>query len=55
MTKLKFSPAVETVVKDVKRSPKRLQREADELRMFELQQQKKREKYKGHSCQEYSH
>ena len=28
MTKLKFSPAVETVVKDVKRSPKRLQREA---------------------------
>ena len=52
---LKFSPAVDTVVKDVKRSPKRLQREADELRMFELQQQKKREKYKGHSCQEYSH
>ena len=28
MTKLKFSPAVDTVVKDVKRSPKRLQREA---------------------------
>ena len=25
---LKFSPAVDTVVKDVKRSPKRLQREA---------------------------
>ena len=93
MTKLKFSPVVETVVKDVKRSPKRLQRkakkqmleigigtksqqalklqqeqnkqerkvrgrekkEADELRIFELKQQKKREKYKGHSCQEYSH
>ena len=83
---LKFSPAVDTVVKDVKRSPKRLQREAkkqmmeigigtksqqalklqqeqnkqerkvrsrekreaDELRMFELKQQKKREKHKGH-------
>ena len=93
MTKLKFIPAVESVFMDVKRSPKRLQREAkkqmleigigtksqqalksqqeqnkqerkvrsrekreaDELRMFELQQQKKREKYKGHSCQEYSH
>ena len=86
MTKLKFSPVVETVVKDVKRSPKRLQREAkkqmleigigtksqqalklqqeqnkqerkvrsrekkeaDELRLFELKQQKKREKHKGH-------
>ena len=85
---LKFSPAVDTVVKDVKRSPKRLQREAkkqmleigigtksqqalklqqeqnkherkersrekkeaDELRMFELKQQKKREKHKGHQC-----
>ena len=83
---LKFSPAVDTVVKDVKRSPKRLQREAkkqmmeigigtksqqalklqqeqnkqerkvrsrekreaDELRMFELKQQKKRERHKGH-------
>ena len=83
---LKFSPAVDTVVKDVKRSPKRLQREAkkqmleigigtksqqalklqqeqnkqerkvrsrekkeaDELRLFELKQQKKREKHKGH-------
>ena len=83
---LKFSPAVDTVVKDVKRSPKRLQREAkkqmleigigtksqqalklqqeqskqerkvrsrekkeaDELRMFELKQQKKREKHRGH-------
>ena len=83
---LKFSPAVDTVVKDGKRSPKRLQREAkkqmleigigtksqqalklqqeqnkqerkvrsrekreaDELRMFELKQQKKREKHKGH-------
>ena len=85
-SRLKFSPAVDTVVKDVKRSPKRLQREAkkqmletgigtksqqalklqqeqnkqerkvrsrekkeaDELRMFELKQQKKREKHKGH-------
>ena len=77
---LKFSPAVETVVKDIKRNPKRMQREAkkqmqetgigtksqqalklqqeqnkqerkvrsrekkeaDEQRMFELKQQKKR-------------
>ena len=83
---LKFSPAVDTVVEDVKRNPKRIQREAkkqmqetgigtksqqalklqqeqnkqerkvrsrekkeaDELRMFELKQQKKREKHKGH-------
>ncbi len=82
---LKFSPAVETVVKDIKRNPKRLQREAkkmlktgigtksqqalklqqeqnkqerkersrrkkeaQEQRMFELKQQKKREKHKGH-------
>ena len=83
---LKFSPAVDTVVKDMKRNPKRMQREAkkqmqetvigtksqqalklqqeqnkqerkvrsrekkeaDELRMFELKQQKKREKHKGH-------
>ena len=83
---LKFSPVVETVVKDIKRNPKRMQREAkkqmleigigtksqqalklqqeqnkqerkvrsrekkeaDELRMFELKQRKKREKHKGH-------
>ena len=83
---LKFSPAVDTVVKDIKRKPKRMQREAkkqmqetgigtksqqalklqqeqnkqerkvrsrekkeaDKLRMFELKQQKKREKHKGH-------
>ena len=83
---LKFSPAVETVVKDIKRNPKRMQREAkkqmketgigtksqqalklqqeqnkqerkvrrrekkeaDELRIFELKQQRKREKHKGH-------
>ena len=83
---LKFSPAVETVVKETKRNPKRIQREAkkqmketgigtksqqalklqqeqnkqerkvrsrekreeDQLRMFELKQQKKREKHKGH-------
>lgn len=83
---LKFSPAVDTVVKEIKRNPKRMQREAkkqmretgigtksqqalklqqeqskqerkvktrekkeaDELRMFELKQQKKREKHKGH-------
>ena len=83
---LKFSPAVDTVVKDIKRNPKRMQREAkrqmqetgigtksqqalklqqeqnkqehkarrrekkeaEELRMFELKQQKKREKHKGH-------
>ena len=83
---LKFSPAVDTVVKDIKRNPKRMQREAKkqmqetgigtksqqalklqqeqnkqerkvrsrekkeaaELRMFELKQQKKREKHRGH-------
>ena len=83
---LKFSPAVDAVVKDIRRNPKRMQREAkkqmqetgigtksqqalklqqeqnkqerkvrsrkkreaDELRMFELKQQKKREKHKGH-------
>ena len=82
---LKFSPAVETVVKDIKSNPKRMQREAkkmlktgigtksqqalklqqeqnkqerkersrrkkeaQEQRMFELKQQKKREKHKGH-------
>ena len=83
---LKFSQAVDIVVKDIRRNPKRMQRdakkqmletgvgtklqqalklqqeqnrqerkvrsrkkkEADELRMFELKQQKKREKHKGH-------
>ena len=83
---LKFSPAVETVVKETKSNPKRIQREAkkqmqetgigtnsqqalklqqeqnkqerkvrsrekreeDQLQMFELKQQKKREKHKGH-------
>ena len=83
---LKFSPAVDAVVKDIKRNPKRMQREAKrqmhetgigtksqqalklqqeqnkqerkirsrekkeakELRMFELKQQNKREKHKGH-------
>ena len=83
---LKFSPAVDTVVKDITRNPKRMQREAKrqmhetgigtksqqalklqqeqnkqerkirsrekkeakELRMFELKQQNKREKHKGH-------
>lgn len=84
--RLQFSPAVETVVKDVKKNPKRMQREAkkqvlesgigtkaqqalklqqeqnkqerkvksreqkeaEATRMFELKQQKKREKHKGH-------
>ena len=83
---LQFSPAVETVVKDSKRNPKRMQREAkkqmketgigtksqqalklqqeqnkqerkirrreqkeaEEKRMFELKQQKKKERHKGH-------
>ena len=83
---LKFSPVVETIVKDITRNPKRMQREArkqtieigigtksqqalklqqeqnkqerkersrkkkeaEEQRMFELKQQKKREKHKGH-------
>lgn len=85
-TGLNFSPAVDAVVKDIKRNPKRMQREAkkqmqdtgigtksqqalklqqeqnkqerkvksrekkeaEELRMFELKQQKKKEKHKGH-------
>ena len=84
--RLQFSPAVETVVKEAKRNPKRMQRdakkqiqengigtksqqalklqqeqnkqerkcrsreqkEAEAIRMFELKQQKKREKHKGH-------
>ena len=83
---LKFSPAVDTVVRDIKRNPKSMQREAkrqmqetgigtksqqalklqqeqykqerkikskekkeaEELRKFEMKQQKKREKHKGH-------
>ena len=83
---LQFSPAVATVVKEAKRNPKRMQRnakkqmqengigtksqqalilqqeqnkqerklksrnrkEAEEMRMFELKQQKKKEKHKGH-------
>ncbi|MBS5165961.1 MAG: YjdF family protein [Butyricicoccus pullicaecorum] len=83
---LKFSPAVDMVVKDAKRNPKRIhrqakkqmkeigigtksqqalnlqreqnkqtrkarnreQRKAEEQRLFELKQQKKREKHKGH-------
>ena len=83
---LQFSPAVAAVVKETKRNPKRMQRdakrqmretgigtksqqalklqqeqnkqerklrsrekkEADELRMFELKQQKKKEKRRGH-------
>ena len=83
---LQFSPAVATVVKEIKRNPKRMQRDAkkqmqengigtksqqalkmqqernkqerklrsrerketDKQRMFELKQQKKREKHKGH-------
>ena len=83
---LKFSPAVDTLVEDIKRSPKRMQREAkrqmqetgigtksqqalklqqeknkqerkirsrekkeaEEQRMFEMKQQKKREKHRGH-------
>ena len=84
--RLPFSPAVETVVKETKRNPKRMQRdakrqmqetgigtksqqalklqqeqnkqerklrsrekkEADDLRMFALKQQKKKEKHRGH-------
>ena len=83
---LKFSLAVDTAVRDIKRNPKRMQREAkrqmqetgigtksqqalklqqeqnkqerrirsrekkeaEEQRMFEMKQQKKREKHKGH-------
>ena len=84
--RLQFSPAVATVVKEAKRNPKRMQRdakrqmqetgigtksqqalklqqeqnkqerklrsrekkEADDLRMFALKQQKKKEKHRGH-------
>ena len=84
--RLKFSPTVDTMVKESKRNPKRLQRdakktvlekgigtksqqalklqqeqnkierkiksreqkEAEDLRLFELKQQKKKEKHKGH-------
>ena len=84
--RLQFSPAVTTVVKETKRNPKRMQRdakkqmqetgigtksqqalklqqeqnkqerkvksreqkEAEKQRMFELKQQKKRQKHKGH-------
>lgn len=84
--RLQFSPAVATVVKEEKRNPKRMQRdakrqmqetgigtksqqalklqqeqnkqerklrsrkkkEADDLRMFALKQQKKKEKHRGH-------
>ena len=83
---LRFSPAVKTVVKETKRNPKRMQRDAkkqiqengigtksqqalklqqeqnkqerklksrerkevEAIRMFELKQQKKKEKHKGH-------
>lgn len=83
---LRFSPAVDVVVKDRKKNPKRLQRdakrqlestgigtksqqalklqqeqnkverkaksreqkEAEEIRLFELKQQKKKEKHRGH-------
>ena len=83
---LHFSPAVDTVVKEIKKNPKRMQRyakkqmqetgigtksqqalklqqeqnkqerkarnrekrEAEEQRLFELKQQKKKEKHKGH-------
>ena len=62
-TGLHFSPAVDTVVKDIAKNPKRIQREARkqtsatgigtksqqaEKREFELKQQKKREKHRGH-------
>ncbi len=84
--RLRFSPAVDTAVKESKKNPKRIQRdakktvlqkgigtksqqalklqqeqnklerkvrsreqkEAEELRLFELKQQKKKEKHKGH-------
>lgn len=53
---LQFSPAVATVVKEVKQNPKRMQRNvksreqklAEAARMFELKQQKKKAKHKGH-------
>ena len=83
---MKFSPAVDTVVRDIKRNPKRMQceakrqmqetgigtksqqalklqqeqnkqerkirsrekKEVEEQRMFEMKQQKKREKHRGH-------
>ena len=51
---LQFSPAVETVVKDTKKNPKRAQRDAKKQtleksqRLFELKQMKKKEKHRGH-------
>ena len=45
---LKFSPAVDVVVKKEATNPKRVQREAEKQRQFELKQLQKREKHKGH-------
>ena len=54
---LQFSPAVETAVKEMKKNPKRMQRErkvksqekklAESKRRFEMKQQKKKEKHRG--------
>ncbi len=45
--RLQFSPAVATDVKEDGRNPKRVQREAEKQRQFELKQQKRREKHRG--------
>ncbi len=44
---LKFSPAVEVAVKDGRATPKRMQREARKQYLFELKQQKRKEKHRG--------
>ena len=44
---LKFSPSVDVAVKKEADNPKRLQREAEKQRQFELKQQKRKEKHRG--------
>ena len=44
---MKFSPSVDVAVKKEADNPKRLQREAEKQRQFELKQQKRKEKHRG--------
>jgi hypothetical protein len=46
--KLKPSPAVKTELKKTADNPKRRQREVEKQRKFELRQQKRKEKHRGH-------
>ena len=45
--RLRFSPAVEFSLREMRRSPKRRQKEAGRQRQFEPKQQKKKEKHRG--------